>query len=242
MANSEPVLYLFGGCNGAGKTTFAKRFLPAAGVEIFLNADEIARGLSPLKVELAAMRAGRLLLTLAHEFIAKKQSFGLESTLSGKTHVHLLNEARAAGYVIELHFLVVPSAEFSQQRVAQRVAKGGHDVPRADIQRRFERITQNFLELYVPLAQRWSVWDNSQGEPLTLAQSEDTDLETLKRLLIMNTSTTVRESRLPEWLVRAKQAAELAYQDALAENKRWGLPMIPPVKAAKVSKHKKAAR
>ncbi len=81
-----------------------------------------------------------------------------------------------------------------------------------------------------------------QGEPLTPAQSEDPDLETLKHLLIMNTSTTVRESRLSERMARAKQAAELAYQDALAESKCRGLPMMPPVKAAKVSKHKKAAR
>ena len=228
MTEARPVLYLIGGCNGAGKTTFAKRFLPAAGVDLFLNADEIARGLSPLKVELAALRAGRLLLTMARENLAKKRSFGLESTLSGKTYVHLLEEARAAGYEIELHFLVIPSADFSIQRVAQRVSKGGHDVPSDDIRRRFERITQNFLDLYVPLANRWSVWDNSSGQMLILAQSEETDLQSLPHLLTMNSSSTLRESHVPAWLARAQQAAELAHQDALAENKRWDLPMIPP--------------
>ena len=92
-----PTLYLIGGCNGAGKTTFARRLLPIEGVDLFLNADEIARGLSPLKPELAAIRAGRLLLEEAHRLIAAKKSFGLESTLSGKTYAHLMQEAKAAG-------------------------------------------------------------------------------------------------------------------------------------------------
>jgi predicted ABC-type ATPase len=128
MPDHDPTLFLIGGCNGAGKTTFARRLLPMEGVELFLNADEIARGLSPLKPELAAVRAGRLLLENAHDLIARKKSFGLESTLSGKTYARLLAEAKAAGFFISLHFLVVPSAEVSIERVAHRVAKGGHHV------------------------------------------------------------------------------------------------------------------
>ena len=183
---------------------------------------------------LAALRAGRLLLTMARENIAKQLSFGLESTLSGKTYVHLLEEAKAAGYSIELHFLVVPSAEFSIQRVAQRVSKGGHDVPSDDIRRRFERITENFLRLYVPLAKHWFVWDNTKDQLNPLASSDETDIETLIQILNMNPPSTVQERhRTPEAearLQRGLRAWELAYQDALAENKRWGLPMIPPVK------------
>jgi predicted ABC-type ATPase len=85
MPDHNPTLFLIGGCNGAGKTTFARRLLPAEGVLLFLNADEIARGFSPLKPELEAIRAGRLLLSEVDRLIKAKQSFGLESTLSGKT-------------------------------------------------------------------------------------------------------------------------------------------------------------
>lgn len=133
----KPTLILIGGCNGAGKTTFARRLLPMEGIERFLNADELARGLSPLRPELAAVRAGRLLLEEARRLIESRLSFGLESTLSGKTYARLLHEAKAAGFHLAVHFLVVPSADVSIERVAQRVRKGGHHVPEADIRRRF---------------------------------------------------------------------------------------------------------
>src|SRR4051812_46631158 len=98
-----PVLYVIGGSNGAGKTTLAKRFLPdEAHVLRFLNADEIARGFSPLKPELAAVQAGRFLLTEVQRCIKKRESFALESTLSGKGHVQLLRQAKASGFTIVL--------------------------------------------------------------------------------------------------------------------------------------------
>jgi predicted ABC-type ATPase len=125
MPDESPTLLLIGGCNGAGKTTFARRLLPVEGIDRFLNADELARGLSPLKPELMAVRAGRLLLEEARRLIGAQCSFGLESTLSGKTYAHLIEEAKAAGFFIALHFLVVPSPEVSIERVAQCVQKGG---------------------------------------------------------------------------------------------------------------------
>lgn len=100
MPDHDPTLFLIGGCNGAGKTTFARRLLPGEGVDLFLNADEIARGLSPLKPELAAIRAGRLLLSEMDRLIQSQKSFGLESTLSGKTYVRQLAEAKAQGFFI----------------------------------------------------------------------------------------------------------------------------------------------
>ncbi|MDB6137083.1 MAG: uncharacterized protein JWO94_155 [Verrucomicrobiaceae bacterium] len=121
----KPVLYLIGGSNGAGKTTFARRFLPNEGVLHFLNADEIARGLSPLKPELSAISAARLLLARARELIGRKESFGLESTLSGKTYARLLTEAKDAGFEVVVHFVLIPSADFAIKRVAHRVSKGG---------------------------------------------------------------------------------------------------------------------
>jgi predicted ABC-type ATPase len=227
MPDHDPTLFLIGGCNGAGKTTFARRLLPMEGVELFLNADEIARGLSPLKPELAAVRAGRLLLGNAHDLITKRDSFGLESTLSGKTYARLLAEAKAAGFFISLHFLVVPSPEVSIERVAHRVSKGGHHVPSDDIRRRFTRSVENFLHIFLPLGDEWKVWDNEGDEMKLIATSTNTTHAEVIELL---TAMTLREEppkRLSPSDERALRAMQLAYEDAKAENARWGLPMIP---------------
>lgn len=104
MPAPKQTIYLIAGCNGAGKTTFAKEFLPGIGVIRFLNADEIARGLSPLKPEAVAFKAGKFLLSELRELIDRQETFALESTLSGRTYVKLLEEAKQRGYSIELHF------------------------------------------------------------------------------------------------------------------------------------------
>ena len=227
MPDHDPTLFLIGGCNGAGKTTFARRLLPGEGVDLFLNADEIARGLSPLKPELAAVRAGRLLLNEVDRLLAAKKSFGLESTLSGKTYARQLSEARAAGFWISLHFLVVPSAEVSIERVAQRVKKGGHHVPDADIKRRFRRSVENFLEVFLPLADEWKVWDNEGGDFKMVAASENTSYDELVTLLNGMTLKETPTLKMSPSSERALRAGQMAYEDAKAENARWGLPMIP---------------
>ncbi len=227
MPDAPPTIFLIGGCNGAGKTTFARRLLPGEGVFTFLNADEIARGLSPLKPELAAFRAGRLLLGEARRLIAEKKSFGLESTLSGKTYEHLLLNAKAEGFVISLHFLVVPSVDVSIRRVAQRVKKGGHHVPEQDIRRRFRRSVENFLEVYLPLAHEWKVWDNEPLRIECLATSDDTSPEEVASLLRAMTVKETTPRKMSPSTDRALRAMQLAYEDAKSENARWGLLMIP---------------
>jgi predicted ABC-type ATPase len=227
MPDESPTLLLIGGCNGAGKTTFARRLLPAKGIERFLNADELARGLSPLKPELMAIRAGRLLLEEAHRLIAAKSSFGLESTLSGRTYARLLDEAKGAGFHIVIHFLVVPTAEVSIERVAQRVRKGGHHVPDVDIRRRFRRSVENFLEVYVPLADAWKVWDNELDDFKPVADSENDSYDDVVTLLTRMSLKEDKPRIISPSTERAMRALQLAYEDAKAENARWGLPMIP---------------
>src|SRR5450759_2574374 len=117
MPAPKPTIYVIAGCNGAGKTTFAKEFLPNIGVVRFLNADEIARGLSPLKPEAVAFKAGRLLLSELNELIERRETFALESTLSGRTYLKIFEEAKQCGYKIELHFVWIPDVRGEWLRV-----------------------------------------------------------------------------------------------------------------------------
>jgi len=168
---SAPTIYIIAGCNGAGKTTFAKEFLPSIGVIRFLNADEIARGLSPLKPEMVAFKAGRLLLSELSELIEHREMFALESTLSGRTYVRIFKNAKQLGYKIELHFVWIPDVREAIRRVRQRVIEGGHNVPVDDIRRRFARSSQHLVDDYAPLANKWFLWDNSTPPAKLLAES-----------------------------------------------------------------------
>ena len=171
MPAPKPTIYLVAGCNGAGKTTFAKEFLPSVGVIRFLNADEIARGLSPLDPSVVAFKAGRLLLSELRELIDRQETLALESTLSGKTYVKIFKEAKQRGYRIDLHFVWIPDVREAIRRVRQRVIEGGHDVPVEDIKRRFARSIQHLLDDYAPLANKWFLWDNSTPPAKLLAES-----------------------------------------------------------------------
>jgi predicted ABC-type ATPase len=171
MPASKSTIYLIAGCNGAGKTTFAKEFLPSVGVIRFLNADEIARGLSPLKPEAVAFKAGRLLLNELRGLIDRHETFALESTLSGRTYVNIFEDAKQRGYKIELHFVWIPDVREAIRRVRQRVVEGGHHVPAEDIRRRFARSIQHLLNDYASLTNKWFLWDNSTPPAKLLAES-----------------------------------------------------------------------
>ena len=159
------------GPNGAGKTTLAVEFLPReAGVIHFVNADLIASGLSPLRPALAARRAGRLVLTELDRLVKAREDFAFESTLSGRTYLRLMKRWKTAGYRIEMVFLWLPSVQLALQRIAARVRQGGHAVPRAEVVRRFDRSWTNFRGVYRPLADAWTVYDNSGDVPRLLEE------------------------------------------------------------------------
>jgi predicted ABC-type ATPase len=184
MPARPPTIYVIAGCNGAGKTTFAREFLPKEVKCLrFLNADEIARGLSPLKPSAGAIPAARLLLTQVNECLRRRETFALESTLSGKTYIRLFQRARKLGYEIELHYLWLSSPAQAIARVRQRVRLGGHHVPAPDIRRRFKRSLARLLDDYLPLATRWMVWD-SRGLPAKrLAISLVHDMDSVRKLI-----------------------------------------------------------
>ena len=174
MAKPErlsPKCIIIAGPNGAGKTTFAREFLTQeVGVVHFVNPDLIASGLSPLRPELAALAAGRLFLRELDRLAKDRKDFAFESILSGFTYLSRLKRWKLAGYRIEMVYLRVSSPRLALLRIAARVKQGGHDVPRADVIRRFTRSWKNFDKHYRLLADAWSVYDNSAAVPRVLEQ------------------------------------------------------------------------
>lgn len=167
--SQRPLCIVIAGPNGAGKTTFAREFLPRdAGVVHFVNADLIASGLSPLRPELAALAAGRLLLRELDRLARARLDFAFESTLSGLGYLRRLRRWKAAGYRIEIVYLRLPSPRLGLRRIAARVRQGGHNAPRADVVRRFNRSWRNFQAAYRLLADAWTVYDNSGSTPRLL--------------------------------------------------------------------------
>jgi predicted ABC-type ATPase len=184
MPIRRPTIYLIAGCNGAGKTTFAKEFLPHEVKCLrFYNADEIARGLSPLDPSAGAIKAGRLLLSEVRESIDRRETFALESTLSGKTYVRIFKRALSAGYDVELHYLWLSNVDQAIARVRRRVRMGGHNVPAKDIRRRFKRSLDHLIEDYLPLATRWAIWDNRGLPAKRLATSATGDVNSAQQLI-----------------------------------------------------------
>ncbi len=163
-------ILIFAGPNGAGKTTFATELLPhEAGCPIFVNADSIAAGLSPLEQSSVSFRAGRLLLETINEHVAAGRSFAFETTLSGLGYSRSIPKWRKRGYFIEILYLRLPDPNVAIDRVRQRVSVGGHDVPEAVIRRRFHAGLRNFEKIYRELVDQWKIYDNSGREPVLLS-------------------------------------------------------------------------
>ena len=163
-------MLIIAGPNGAGKTTFAREFLPNEGaLPVFVNVDLIAAGLSPFDPAAAAGRAGRLMLVEIDEHFRRGRSFAFETTLSGRGYLRRIAQWRRAGYRVELVFLSLPSPEIAIDRVAGRVARGGHDVPPEIIRRRFESGRRHFETLYKPVVDAWAEYDNAGPAPILTA-------------------------------------------------------------------------
>ena len=153
---------MIAGPNGAGKTTFARQYLSKETAIIhFINADLIAAGLSPLAPAGAALRAGRLVLSEIERLSRERESFAFETTLSGRRYIQRFQSLKTLGYKIEFVYLRVASPKLALKRIASRVKQGGHDVPKADVIRRFDRSWNNFINIYQPLADVWVVYENS---------------------------------------------------------------------------------
>lgn len=156
-------LYIIAGCNGAGKTTASFSVLPGLlNIHEFVNADEIARGLSPFNPASVAIKAGKLMLQRIDELISQGQSLAIETTLASKTHIHLVRKAHQKGYVVNILFFYLKNVALARQRVKERVANGGHDIPSDVIERRYHAGMSNLFKLFLPEVDTWTIYDNSE--------------------------------------------------------------------------------
>ncbi|MBQ7176430.1 MAG: hypothetical protein IJS08_03360 [Victivallales bacterium] len=158
----QPTCHIVAGPNGSGKTTFAMKYLPSiVSCKNFINADEIAKGISPLDFTAGQLQASKLFLCELEQKINNRETFAFETTLAGRVYLSRIREWRKQGWQVSLWFLYLPSAEFSAQRVALRVQQGGHNVPEETIIRRFPRTVKNLFD-YAEICDSTFCFDNSQ--------------------------------------------------------------------------------
>ena len=157
-------LYIIAGCNGAGKTTASFTVLPEMlECKEFINADEIAKGLSPFQPETVSFESGRIMIKRINDLLVEGESFAFETTLATKSYKSKIKEAKEKGYRVTLLFFWLKSISLAKDRVRSRVAEGGHNIPIEVIERRYIRGIQNLFNIYLPIVNRALIFDNSEG-------------------------------------------------------------------------------
>lgn len=175
-----PNIFVISGPNGAGKSTAARTLLPTfLDCVEFVNADDIARGLSAFRPESVALLAGRMMLKRLAVLAQQQVDFAFETTLSSRSFAPWLQTRQMEGFEVHLLYLWLPSPDLAVARVAARVQAGGHDVAEVDIRRRYKRGRDNFFALFMPLANTWEVYDNSESEPRLVAYGGRTESMTV---------------------------------------------------------------
>lgn len=196
MNPSRPLLVTIAGPNGAGKSTAAPALLrDTLEVTEFVNADAIAGGLSAFRPESVAMAAGRIMLERMRSLAESGESFAFETTLASRSFAPWIADLKGRGYHIHVMYLWLETAELALDRVEARVRQGGHDVPANVVRRRYERGLRNLFSLYLPLADSWQVFDNSQvGLPVPIASGRGVRAEhVLNEQLWMHLEETYHE-------------------------------------------------
>ena len=157
-------LYIISGCNGAGKTTASYTILPEMlACNEFVNADEIAKGLSPFNPNKVAIKAGRLMLTRIDELLESGIDFAFETTLSTRSYVNTVKKAQEKGYFVTVLYFWLNTSDLAVERVKIRVMEGGHNIPEQTIRRRYDLGISNMFNLYIPVADYWMFIDNSKS-------------------------------------------------------------------------------
>ena len=167
----EKNLYIIAGCNGAGKTTASFTILPEI-IECkeFVNADEIARGLSPFQPEKVSFESGRIMINRINELLKDNESFAFETTLATKSYKNKIIQAEKQGYTVTLLFFWLNNIKLAKERVKIRVIEGGHNIPEDVIERRYLKGIYNLFDIYLPIIDGALIFDNSFGKHELIAQ------------------------------------------------------------------------
>ncbi len=190
-----PSLYVIAGCNGAGKTTASYTVLPEMlNCKEFVNADEIAKGLSPFQPDRVAINSGKIMLTRIKDLIKSRVDFSFETTLSAKHFVNLIKEAQQKGYFVTLVFFWLNSTELAIQRVKMRVSEGGHNIPEDIIKKRYKLGIINLFKLYIPVCDYWMVVNNSVTPFQLIAEGlQNTEIEIQEQTIWNNIKQQAHE-------------------------------------------------
>lgn len=157
-------LFIIAGCNGAGKTTASYTILPEIiDCKEFVNADEIAKGLSPFQPEKAGIEAGRLMLKRIKSLLASDENFAFETTLATRSYVSFIEKAKELNWQVTCLFFWIQSEELAISRVQTRVKEGGHHIPEEVIRRRYHNGLKNFFNLFLPKVDNW-IFVNNTGD------------------------------------------------------------------------------
>ena len=164
-------LYIIAGCNGAGKTTASFTILPEIlDCKEFVNADEIAKGLSPFQPEKVSFEAGRIMLRRINELLESNENFAFETTLATKSYKSKVVEAKSKNYNVTLLFFWLQNVDLAIERVKTRVLEGGHNIELDVIKRRYLNGIKNLFEIYLPIVDEAMIFDNSEGKHVLLAE------------------------------------------------------------------------
>ncbi len=170
---NDKKLYIIAGCNGAGKTTASFTILPEIlDCKEFVNADEIAKGLSPFQPEKVSFEAGRIMLNRIDRLLAENENFAFETTLSTKSYRNKIIEAKEKGYRVTLLFFWLQNVELAKERVRIRVSEGGHNIEPEVIERRYARGIENLFKIYLPIVDGVLIFDNSDGQHELVADKQ----------------------------------------------------------------------
>ena len=167
-------LYIIAGSNGAGKTTASFTILPEIlDCKEFVNADEIAKGLSPFQPEKVAVESGRIMISRINDLLKEGMSFAFETTLASKSYKNIIELAKSKGYSVTLLFFWLQTIELAKNRVATRVLEGGHNIPNNVIERRYVNGIKNLFSIYLPIIDDVMIFDNSQTKSQLIASKSD---------------------------------------------------------------------
>lgn len=177
-------LYIIAGCNGAGKTTASFTILPEIlNCKEFVNADEIAKGLSPFQPEKVSFEAGRIMLKRINELLESNENFAFETTLATKSYKAKVINAQEKKYTVTLLFFWLQNVDLAIERVKTRVIEGGHNIETEVIKRRYINGIKNLFKIYIPIVDEVMIFDNSYGKPELIAEKTlETEIDILNEI------------------------------------------------------------